>query len=71
LTKLIESKVAGQEIVEAPPVEGPAVINLMDALKASVEKTKVKAHAASRKAPEKKMPAAARKRAPAKKKKIG
>jgi DNA end-binding protein Ku len=71
LTKLIESKVAGQEIVEAPPVEGPAVINLMDALKASVEKTKSKAPAASRKAPEKKMPAAARKRAPAKKKKIG
>jgi DNA end-binding protein Ku len=76
LTKLIEMKVAGQEVVEAPPVDGPAVINLMDALKASVEKTKAKApaaRAAARKAPEKKMPAAARKRAPApaKKKKTG
>jgi DNA end-binding protein Ku len=76
LTKLIETKVAGKEIVQAPPDEGPAVINLMDALKASVEQTKGKApakKAAARKAPEKKMPAAARKRAsaPTKKKKIG
>jgi DNA end-binding protein Ku len=74
LTRLIEMKVAGQEVVEAPPSEGPAVINLMDALKASVEKTKAKApaaRAASGKAPDKKMPAAARKRAPAKKKKTG
>ena len=71
LTKLIEMKVAGQEVVEAPPADGPSVINLMDALKASVEKTKAKAPAAGRKAPDKKMPAAARKRAPAKKKKTG
>jgi DNA end-binding protein Ku len=74
LTRLIEMKVAGEEIVEAPPSEGPAVINLMDALKASVEKTKARApaaRAAARKAPEKKMPAAARKRTPAKKKKTG
>jgi DNA end-binding protein Ku len=76
LTKLIEMKVAGQEIVQAPADEGPAVINLMEALKASVEQTKGKApakKAAARKAPEKKLPAAARKRAstPTKKKKIG
>jgi hypothetical protein len=43
----------------------------MDALKASVEKSKAKAPAAARKATDKKMPAAARKRAPAKKKKTG
>jgi DNA end-binding protein Ku len=71
LTKLIEIKVAGQEVVEAPPADAPAVINLMDALKASVEKTRAKAPAASRKAADKKMPAPARKRAPAKKKKTG
>jgi DNA end-binding protein Ku len=71
LTKLIELKVAGQEVVEAPPADAPSVINLMDALKASVEKTKGKAPAAARKAPDKKMPAAARRRATAKKKKTG
>jgi DNA end-binding protein Ku len=74
LTKLIETKVAGQEIVQAPAEEGPAVINLMDALKASVERTRGKAptaKAAARKAPEKKMPVAARKRAPTKKAKTG
>jgi len=38
LTQLIEAKVNGQEIVEAPSLEAPSVINLMDALKASVQK---------------------------------
>jgi DNA end-binding protein Ku len=71
LTALIEMKVSGQDVVEAPPAEGPSVINLMDALKASVEKSKAKAPAAARKAADKKMPAAARKRATAKKKKTG
>jgi DNA end-binding protein Ku len=75
LTKLIETKVAGQEVVQAPAEEGPAVINLMDALKASVEKAKGKAPArtaaAAGKAPEKKVPAAARKRTPTKKRKTG
>jgi DNA end-binding protein Ku len=71
LTALIEMKVAGQEVVEAPSAEGPSVINLMDALKASVEKSKAKAPAAARKTADKKMPAAARKRATAKKKKTG
>jgi DNA end-binding protein Ku len=73
LTKLIETKVAGQEIVQAPIEEGPAVINLMDALKASVEQAKRKAPAktAARKMPEKKVPEPARTRAPAKKKKTG
>lgn len=38
LTKLVEAKVAGEEVVEAPTGEAPSVINLMDALKASVAK---------------------------------
>jgi DNA end-binding protein Ku len=38
LTRLIESKVSGAEIVEAPLSEAPSVINLMEALKASVSK---------------------------------
>ncbi len=38
LTKLIEAKVAGQEIVAPPAHEQAHVINLMDALKQSVEK---------------------------------
>ena len=38
LTTLIEAKVNGQEVVEAPTAEGPNVINLMEALKASVAK---------------------------------
>jgi non-homologous end joining protein Ku len=36
LEQLIEAKVAGQEIVAAPALEGPQVINLMEALKQSV-----------------------------------
>ena len=38
LTQLIEAKVNGQEVVEAPSLEAPSVINLMDALRASVQK---------------------------------
>lgn len=38
LTQLIEAKVSGQEIVAAPAADSPNVINLMDALKASVAK---------------------------------
>ena len=38
LTELIETKVAGKEIVAAPAQEHPQVINLMDALKQSVAK---------------------------------
>jgi DNA end-binding protein Ku len=36
LTKLIQMKVAGQEIVKAPDAEEPKILNLMDALKKSV-----------------------------------
>lgn len=78
LTKLIESKIEGKELVAAPSEEPLHVINLMDALKQSVAKVKaVRAPAAARKAakkapPAKKMAASARERAPAKgKKKTG
>ena len=37
MTQLIELKVEGKEIVAAPEPEEPKIINLMDALKASVE----------------------------------
>jgi DNA end-binding protein Ku len=40
LTKLIEAKVAGQEVVAAPVHEDVHVINLMEALKQSVAKAK-------------------------------
>lgn len=43
LTKLIESKVAGEEIVAPPAGEEPHVINLMDAIKASMQQIKVPA----------------------------
>jgi DNA end-binding protein Ku len=36
LTKLIEAKVAGQELVRVPDAEEPKILNLMDALKRSV-----------------------------------
>lgn len=54
LTELIEAKVAGREVVTPPPSEEPQVINLMDALKASLDQIPV---------PEK---SAAAKRSPAK-----
>jgi DNA end-binding protein Ku len=41
LLKLIEKKVAGEEIeYVAPPEEAPKVVDLMEALRASVEATK-------------------------------
>jgi DNA end-binding protein Ku len=41
LLELIEKKVAGEEIeYVAPPEEAPKVVDLMDALRASVEATK-------------------------------
>lgn len=54
LSELIEAKAAGRELVTPPPSEAPQVINLMDALKASLEQIPV---------PEKKKAAAAPKAA--------
>ena len=78
LTKLIQSKVDGQEIVQVPDAEEPKIINLMDALKQSVAqlqdtakpkktaKKKAKAKAAGKK---KMAPSAGSKKAASKRKK--
>jgi DNA end-binding protein Ku len=55
LTQFIETKISGQEVVAAPEEEGPRVINLVEALKASLAQT--------RKPVEKLAPAARRKMA--------
>lgn len=62
LTQLIEAKVAGQEIVAPPSAEQPQVINLMDAIKASMQQVKVPAKAEK---PERKTAASKTERAPA------
>lgn len=62
LSKLIQLKIEGQEIVQSPDQEEPKIINLMDALKKSV------AEAQKKMAPSVKAPA---KKAPARKKKTG
>jgi DNA end-binding protein Ku len=68
LEKLVEAKIAGEEIAK-PPAEdgGPPVINLMDALKASVEKNRPRTPGS------KKLDrtARARRKAPAKRRKSG
>jgi DNA end-binding protein Ku len=43
LKKLIEMKVAGQEVVQAPDHEEPRILNLMDALKKSVAEAQARA----------------------------
>jgi DNA end-binding protein Ku len=40
LTEIVEAKVEGKELVTPPPADEPKVINLMDALKKSLAKTK-------------------------------
>lgn len=68
LTELIEAKVEGKELVSPPAEEAPAVINLMDALKASVQQVAVpEKTAAAKKKPAKQM-AASKTKAPRKKK---
>lgn len=57
LTKLIEAKVAGEEIVAPPVHEQAQIINLMDALKASVAQAQV--HEAEAKPPKKMAPSKA------------
>lgn len=48
LTKLIQSKVEGKEIVAPPEQEGPQIINLMEALQKSVAEAKKSAGAAAK-----------------------
>ena len=68
LTKVIQTKVDGEEVVQVPDPEEPKIVNLMDALKQSVARAQagdVEATTAKKKAAKK---TAARKKAPAKKK---
>jgi DNA end-binding protein Ku len=69
LTELIEAKVAGKEIVAAPPAEEPKVIELMEALKQSVARVRdraaERAPAKGKKAASKMAPSTAGKRAAA------
>jgi DNA end-binding protein Ku len=53
MTKLIEAKVEGQEIVAAPEPEEPKIINLMEALKQSVESARTGADSAKKPAAKK------------------
>jgi DNA end-binding protein Ku len=77
MTELIEMKVEGKEIVSVADPEEPKVINLMEALKASVENARrgVTAPAAAGAADDKKVKArmapSASERAPARKRKSG
>jgi DNA end-binding protein Ku len=69
LTQLIEAKVAGKEIVAPPVQEQAQIINLMDALKASVAKAGVPGEAAATGKPPRKMAASRGEEARARKKK--
>lgn len=62
LTQLIEAKVAGKELVSPPADEEPQVINLMDALKESVQRVRVPETKKATKKPPSKMAASKRKR---------
>jgi len=71
LRQLIDLKIEGQEIVSAPDLEEPKVINLMEALKASVEGAKARKAGSGRKASSKvttKMAPSAKARGAAKRK---
>jgi DNA end-binding protein Ku len=74
LTQLIEAKVSGQELVTPPVTAEPQVINLMEALKASVEQATRSTAAAAQQPggkPPRKMAKGERKGAAAKKKSPG
>jgi DNA end-binding protein Ku len=69
LTALIHAKVEGREIVAPPASDHPKVINLMDALKESVEEARRKS--AGKAAPKKMAPSARRVAGEKKKRKSG
>ena len=62
LLQIVEKKVAGEEIEVLPQVEETKVVDLMDALKASVEATKSKPAAAPKRAPSRGSGTAARRK---------
>jgi DNA end-binding protein Ku len=61
MTQLIEAKVAGKEIVAPPVHEHAQIINLMDALRQSVEQTQKSAPEKTGEKPPKKVAPSARK----------
>ena len=70
LGKLIQMKIDGEEVVQAPDLEQPKIINLMDALKKSV--AEAQSGAARKMAPSVKSAVGkAKKKAGARKKKTG
>jgi DNA end-binding protein Ku len=72
LTKLIQAKVEGQELVEVPNPEEPKILNLMEALKKSVAQAQLGgAPTEAAKITDKKLAPSARKRGAAAKKKSG
>jgi DNA end-binding protein Ku len=64
LRELVEAKVEGREVIKLPAAKAPPTINLIDALKKSLEFKKARGAA-------KKAPAVKRRAAPAKRKKTG
>jgi DNA end-binding protein Ku len=62
LTELIEAKVAGKELVSPPATQEPGVINLMDALKQSVQQVKPPKREAASEKPAKKAAASVKER---------
>ena len=71
LTKVIQMKVDGQEIVQVPDHEEPKILNLMEALKKSVAAAQTAAPPSKKTAVKKMAPSATGKRSAAKKKKSG
>jgi DNA end-binding protein Ku len=72
LLKVVETKVAGKEVIAPPPADEPAqVVNLMDALKRSVELTQKKGDAgkAEKEKPPRKMAPSKGKETPTRKRK--
>jgi DNA end-binding protein Ku len=71
LTKLIQAKVAGEEIVAPPVHEHAQIINLMDALRQSVAKTQKAAAQAAPKPPKRMAASVDKQQRGARKKKSG
>jgi non-homologous end joining protein Ku len=71
MTEIIEAKVEGRELVTPPVTEQAEVINLMDALKKSVQQVAPPAKVSNGKKPSRATASSSRQRTAAKKKKSG